>query len=118
MSRNLRSAIMLAYDFYPSEGGIQTFMRSLVMADIGIDWTVLTRKVDGTLPVSESLYQLVRTVMRPELRMVDRLWLKMHRSGILLPELIAFQARRKLACRAHLSRVSSYPSYSVRSASM
>ena len=45
---------MLAYDFYPSEGGIQTFMHSLVTVDIGIDWTVLTREVDGTLPYQKA----------------------------------------------------------------
>jgi phosphatidyl-myo-inositol dimannoside synthase len=95
MSRIRRNAIMLAYDFYPSEGGIQTFMHSLVAADIGIDWTVLTRKANPHSTVDLS-YNIVRTAIRPQLRITDKLWLKMHRSQFSLQELIAFQTKRKL----------------------
>lgn len=86
---------MLAYDFYPSEGGIQTFMHSLAAADVGINWTVLTRKIKADHLDSERPYNIVRTVLRPQLRIIDRLWLKFPRGRFSLSELIAFQTERK-----------------------
>ncbi len=96
MNEKPKNAIVLAYDFYPSEGGIQTFMRSLVSADTGIHWTVFTRKTDDRRADGDHPYDVVRTVMRPQLRIIDRLWLKMRRDPFLLPELIAFQTEKKL----------------------
>ena len=90
-----KRAILLSYSFYPTEGGIETFMRSMVTADIGISWTVLTRRADD-VPDPEGEYDLVRTVMRPQLRLMDRLWLRTRRRRIALPELLAFQTRRRL----------------------
>ncbi|MBI5965713.1 MAG: glycosyltransferase family 4 protein [Chloroflexi bacterium] len=96
MSKKSKNAGMLAYDFYPSEGGIQTFMRSIVAADLDIKWTVLTRKVDSHRLDAEHPYNVARTTLRPQLRIVDRLWLKMRRGEFSLPQLIAFQTEKKL----------------------
>jgi phosphatidylinositol alpha-1,6-mannosyltransferase len=98
----IEHAVMLAYDFCPSEGGIQTFMRSLVEADIGVSWTVLSRQADR--PVMDCPDNVVRTAIRPQLRFVDKLWLKMRRGRFDLRELIAFQTHRKLTRLARRKR--------------
>ena len=96
MSSRSQNATMLAYDFYPSEGGLQAFMHSMVGADVGIAWTVLTRKADARLLIRGRRYSVVRTAMRPQLRIRDRLWLKSRRGQATLPEIIVFQTKRKL----------------------
>ncbi len=95
MSRKPRNATMLAYDFYPSEGGIQTLMRSIITADCGIAWAVLTRRTREDAPLDQQL-GVVRIAIRPQLRFIDRLWLKTSGSSSTTVELIAHQTEGKL----------------------
>ena len=88
-------AILLAYDYHPAEGGIQTLMCSMVEADCGITWTVLTRRATGKAAV-ELPCDVVRTAIRPQLRLIDKLWAKRHGSHYRVEDLVAFQTRGRL----------------------
>jgi len=88
-------AILLAYNFHPTEGGIQTLMRSMVEADCGIAWTVLTRRATGKAAV-ELPCDVVRTAIRPQLRLIDRAWARSRGPRYRVEDLIEFQARGRL----------------------
>ena len=86
---------MFAHDFYPSEGGIQTLMRSVVTSDVGVSWAVLTRRIEGDTSEDEAL-RVRRATIRPRMRFVDKVWIRTRRSPFTVAELIAFQAEKKL----------------------
>jgi phosphatidylinositol alpha-1,6-mannosyltransferase len=89
------AAVLLAHDFYPTEGGIQTFMRSIVESDTRFAWTVLTRHSPGDTTQDEAL-AVSRTTMRPGMRLVDQAWIRMRRARFTVADLIAFQTEKKL----------------------
>jgi phosphatidyl-myo-inositol dimannoside synthase len=95
MNDSRNSAVMLAYDFCPAEGGIQTLMRNIVTAEAGISWHVLTRTTLKDKPDDTKL-RVKRAAIRPEMRLIDRIWAKTLRRPFTVAELVAFQTGKKL----------------------
>jgi len=102
ITQRASNAVLLAFDFHPSEGGIQTLMQSMVTAETGISWVVLTREAEEKSPKDKGPL-VYRTAIRPQLRMIDRIWLKSRWQRHTVEELIAFQTRRPLVALSRKS---------------
>jgi phosphatidyl-myo-inositol dimannoside synthase len=98
-----RNAVMLALEFFPSEGGIATLMRSMVTAESGLEWSVLTRRCAGPRR-EDALPRIVRTAIRPQLRLSDRFWLRLHSRDYAVTKLVARQTTPPLARLARSRR--------------
>lgn len=97
----MEKGILLAYDFLCSEGGIETLMLDFISAKNSLVWKIVTRK-SKERNEDEEQFDIVRIPIRPQLRFIDRFWLRFIRPSFTLPELIEFQTRKKLKelCRS------------------
>jgi glycosyltransferase involved in cell wall biosynthesis len=85
-----KRGILLAYDFPPSEGGIQTLMRDFVAAPSGIEWSVVTRRRERSAPETV-VCPATRIRLRPQRKLRDRVWLRLHPRAS-MPDFISYQA--------------------------
>ena len=86
----MKKAILLTYNFYPIEGGIENLMMDFVRAEIEVKWWIVTRKDISNKYLDRKL-NIYRIPIRPQFRFKDKIWLKIIQKPVSLPEIINYQ---------------------------